>query len=344
MKRRNHMKKPHWTTIWLLSVLALTSVIFATNAAYTEVFTVKRVVSTTSTPETLFSSNCLRASISSRKLTSSEYTITICNFDQDYPTVYNPSEVKYTLHAELQVKSGDGYISLSKFIDTLTDETQKAIYRSKAAAYLVTKTEDDGGNPVSTEKIYFTQDKGFKISFSGETLAAKESSVDKYKVTIDKADLTSPDAGLIVYVWAEETSPSSATIESRLYAATTVTDTASWTGTFLETDCDTVDYDFYNYIISGSGAGTVDILWDPKMFEINDFFFKTELSGVTFVGEIGEDLDPSHTGWNKVTIAVDSAIINRYELQLYKSSQEVISYTDKNAASKFITCKFNKNN
>ena len=107
-----------------------------------------------------------------------------------------------------------------------------------------------------------------------------------------------------------------------------------------------MDYDFYNYIISGSGAGTVDILWDSDKFEINKFFFTSELSGVTFVGGLetiseGNAEYPSYTGWQKVTINVNSLTKNRYELQLYKT-QAGTSYTGKNAATNYIHCEFKK--
>lgn len=346
MKKQKHKKGLHWTTVWLFSVLALTSIVFVTFAAYTEVSSVKRVVSTTSAPAELFSSNCLRKDISSRRLTTTEYTITVCNFDQEKPTTYNPSQITYTLSAKLQIKVGDDYQDLSTYISGLSAEKQRE-YIAKAAKYSIAKTMDDAGNSFLTETETFTSENNFTVSFLVDTLEASKSSIDKYKVGIDPADLESMDTEFFVLVWATPTSPSNLKkIESRLYASKTVADTASWTGTFLETDCSTVDYDFYNYIISGSGAGTVDILWDSDKFEINEFFFTSELSGVTFVGvleTISEEntIYPSYKGWKKVTIKVDSLTKNRYELQLYKT-QAGASYTGDNAATNYIHCEFKK--
>lgn len=349
MKKKNHKKGLHWTTVWLFSVLALTSIVFVTLAAYTEVSSVKRVVSTTSAPAELFSSNCMRPEISGRRLTSTEYTITVCNFDQERPMSFNPSEIKYIFYAQLQVKQGDDYINLSDLSPDVSKD-----YADKVAKYFVSKTEDDKMGVISSpKKKGFNSEAEYKVTFDEDILEPGKSSIDKYKVEIDEEDLKSSDTEFFVHVWATPTSPSTLkTIESRLYATKTVADTASWTGSFLETDCNTVDYDFYNYIISGNGAGTVDILWDPKKFEINNFFFTTNLSGVKFVGsnipvEIasGDSKYGDYAGWNKVTIEVNSLTKNRYELQLYKTpsdSQRGESYTGENVATKYIRCFFKK--
>ena len=96
--------------------------------------------------------------------------------------------------------------------------------------------------------------------------------MDKYKVKVDPDSINTAKPDIYVRVWAVPTEPLNlSTIETRLYGAAAVTDTASWTGKFMEEDCADVDYDFYNYVITGSGAGTVDILWDPQKFRINEF-------------------------------------------------------------------------
>lgn len=339
MKRKQFNRRIHWTTVWLLSVLALTGAVFVTYAAYTEVSSVKRVVSTTSTQGELFSSNCMRPDISSRRLTSKEYTITVCNFDQERPTTFNPSEIKYRFYAQLQVKKEDEYVNLSSS-DSQAD---------KAVNYFVSKTEDDvDGAIASPVKLGFSAENGYMISFAeNESLRASKSSIDKYKVEIDEADLNNPDTEIFVHVWAEPSTPSNLKkIEARLYATQSVTDNASWTGEFLETDCATIDYDFYNYIISGSGAGEVDILWNPDKLEINRYFFIQEVSGATIIGDIvsipeGDTSYPLYPGWNKVTIRVDSTVRNRYELQLYKT-RSGISYTGANAVMNDIYCEFRK--
>ncbi len=362
--------RKHWTRVWLIAILLMSGGVYVTYAIYTEVSSVKRVVSTQASPVEMFSSNCMRPDISSRRLSSAEYSITVCNFDQDKPTIYNPATISYTLHAELQVKQGDNYINMATYLGTLdqTNTEQKAIYdryMEKAQLYYIYKSEDD--NPETTVTIsknpFVVDNSVVSVNLTADTLAAQHSSVDKYKVEIDSAAVNDPNTDIFVHVWAVPTPPTTLrTIETRLYGAAITTDTATWTGTFIETDCATVDYDFYNYVITGSGAGTVDILWDSSKFSINDFFFNTALSGNLFYNgnntpsEIldsdekygSEKYGGKYVGWSKITLSVGTGANinkNRYELQLYKTATDSltgVSYTGDNAATNYIACYFNK--
>ncbi|WP_295072488.1 hypothetical protein [Ruminococcus sp.] len=360
--------RKHWTRVWLIAILLLSGGVYVTYAIYTEVSSVKRVVSTQASPVEMFSSNCMRPDISSRRLSSVEYSITVCNFDQDKPTIYNPATISYTLHAELQVKQGDNYINMATYLGTLdqSNTEQKSKYDNylaKAALYSIYKTEDDTTGEVAKSESNFTLGNGFTVTLTSDTLAAQHSSVDKYKVEIDSASTTDPNPDIFVHVWAVPTPPTTLrTIETRLYGASTTTDTATWTGTFIETDCAIVDYDFYNYVITGSGAGTVDIIWDSNKFSINDFFFNTALSGNSFYNDnntpseiLDSDAkygsrkyDGKYVGWSKITLSVGTGANsqkNRYELQLYKTATDSltgVSYTGENAATNYIACFFSK--
>ncbi len=358
--------RKHWTRVWLIAVLLMSGGIYVTYAVYTEVSSVKRVVSTQAAPVEMFSSNCMRPDISSRRLSSAEYSVTVCNFDQDKPTIYNPSTISYTLHAELQVKQGDNYTNMATYLNTLdqSNAEQLALYKdyiTKAANYHICKTEDD--NPettVSESESDFTIANGFSVTLTADSLAAQHSSVDKYKVKIDPDSINVTNTDIYVHVWAFPTEPANlSTIETRLYGAAISESAATWSGSFNEQNCDTVDYDFYNYIITGSGAGTVDILWDSSKFSINDFFFNTALSNNTFVGgntptviassdtQYGSGkYDGKYVGWNKITLSVGSGnnSKSRYELQLYKTASDSltgVSYTGDNAATNYIACFFN---
>lgn len=356
--------RKHWTRVWLIAILLMFGGIYVTYAVYTEVSSVKRVVSTQAAPVEMFSSNCMRPDISSRRLSSPEYSVTVCNFDQDKPTIYNPSTISYTLRAELQIKQGDNYTNLATYLNTLDRSNAEQIeiyndYITKATKYSIYKTEDDATGTVTESADSFTADNSFSVILEADSLAAQRSSVDKYKVEIDPTSINAANTDIYVHVWAEPSAPSNLSlIETRLYGAAAATDTATWTGKIIEENCATVDYDFYNYVITGSGSGTVDILWDPEKFEINQFFFNTSLSGVNFVdGSSPTTIKDSDTkygngkdngkyvGWSKVTISVDSMTKNRYELQLYKTKSNSLSgitYTGENAATNYIACYFNQ--
>ena len=99
--------KKNWIRVWLIVIL-IAGTAFGAYAAYTEVSSVKRVVSTTTSPGAPFSSNCLKIELASYRLPSDEFSVTICNFDQNFPSDYCTSPINYTLEAELLVKRDDG--------------------------------------------------------------------------------------------------------------------------------------------------------------------------------------------------------------------------------------------
>ena len=371
MKKILKAMKRNWTRVWLIIAIIASVGAFVAYSAYTEVSTVKRVVSTTADPGELFSSNCMRQNISSRILSSPQYTVTVCNFDQEKLTSYNPSEVTYTLYAELQVKYEGEYknmVELRSAIDakyaveeTATQEEKDAAQAAADAeyntyikttidAYSIRKTENDtaGSFDNSEKKFSDYSSSGYKVSFPSDTLAPTVSSTDRYLVTVSSGDTSKTDPDYYVHVWAIPTGTLHR-IDSRLYGSASSGTSASWTGTLLETDCETKDYDFYNYIISGSGIGTIDIKWDPSKFEINEFFFSS-LSGNSFVGGSTpvsitnpNDPDPDNPtlpSWSKISISVGINNINRYELQLYKVLTNTQYTGATNKASNFITCEF----
>ena len=96
--------KKNWISVWLVTVIAISAGIAITYAAYTEVSVVKRVVSTKESEGELFSSNCMRQDLSSRMLSTSQYTVTVCNYDQDKLLTFSPAQITYDFYAELQVK------------------------------------------------------------------------------------------------------------------------------------------------------------------------------------------------------------------------------------------------
>jgi len=364
-KKLEYMKK-HWTRVWLIVVLILTAGIVITYAAYTEVSVVKRVVSTKDSEGELFSSNCMRQDISSRMLSVRSYSVTVCNYDQDKSLTYNPSQISYAFHAELQYKYGDDYYNMTALRAKLIEDdaengaaTYQTIIDKIGENYFICKQEDDSGDAVSAADSadhYFTSANSYTVDFDDQTLAPNVSSTDKFRVTVAAGDLGKNDPDFYVHVWAVPSGNAYHTIHSRIFGGLASGSAASWQGNLKETNSATVDYDFYNYIITGNGAGTVDILWNDDYFEINEFFF-SNLSGNTFVqsepveiqasnAKYGSGSDNNLTGWKMITLNVDSLNIkSRYEIQLYKVKENT-SYTNKTpdglneTASQYIKCFF----
>lgn len=332
--------KKNWTRVWLI-VIALACCSFVGIAAYTEVSSVKRVVSTTSSPGDPFSSNCMKTSIVSRRLTATEFPVSICNFDQNYPKNWSTSEIKYTFEAELKVKVNNQYKTFSELyamIGTEEGQITQATYDSyvsRAANYSIGKTSDDV-NAVATPN-YFTLDStnGYKYTFPKDLLKENQSSTDQYTVRIPQTDLNSDDALFFVFVTATPDGGVLLPLSARLYGAASKDDeVASWGGSILESDYATVDYDFYNYVITGSGVGSIDVLWDAEHIKINKYALETMNLTVSTVADDNALYGDSgskgqYTGYSIVTINnVDSRVKPRYEFQLYKTVEGAMNNPD----------------
>ncbi len=341
--------KKHWITIWLLAISVILGT-FVSYAIYTEVSAVKRVVTTESAPQELFSSNCMFADLRERRISATEFNVNVNNFDVNAPEIPNPSEIEYTLTARLEVKHNGTIKTFSQLQSDLagdTDAYDEIVAR--ATGYYIGKSQDNNSNGIipTPDMTEFSASNGFQVVFGAapnyETLPGNDVSTDRFKVIIPGDDFNKTDPEFYVYVQAVPTdSGLTQLIRTRLYGSKNVVATATWSGTLAEKNTATTDYDYYNYIISGSGSGNLDIMWQDDWFEIDAFFFNSSLSGVTFYNN---NINPetvsggTYDGWKKITIVVNSTQgKSRYELQLYKKKPNT-SYTGENDdAAKHIHC------
>ncbi|MEE5993293.1 MAG: hypothetical protein V3G42_08635 [Oscillospiraceae bacterium] len=361
MKATLNIIKKYWTMIWMVTAALLTIGAFIVIADYTGVHSVKRVVTTSASPHDLFSSNCLlsKNDPEPKKITSSQYTITICNFEQNQPTFANPEDIPYTLTAYLMVNTENGYVKMSE-LDSSSETYTNALAKLNGRTYSIQQVQDNSGTIVSGEVKAFSAT-NLSYSYDADNTQTNEkdglvlksnpqgtkSSTDKFLITLDAKEIeenkTSPDFAIEVVA----TTGTFGTIHRTVYASSSVADPVTWTGSLLENDCSTVDYDFYNYILTGSGIGTIDIMWDPTRFEINPFFFSAT-AGYEFEENNGNVIYAceKHSNWSQCTLRVNSTEKNRYELQLYKCMSGVpYTGTDENiadAASDFIDYKFHE--
>ncbi len=328
----------YWTTIWLILAISV-AVGLAVLGAYTGVNSVKHVLSTQAPVGVLFSSNSLKTSTISntQRLSSWQYDITVCNYEQIKAAHPNPEEIIYNLTASLQVRDGNTYKDLSE----LDDETKKQQYTAllENRSYKIKMQQDDGSGD-SNNEYNLVEEPDYKHTFTGYKLTGNKLSTDVFRIEFDPIELKDTEPDFYIFVQAEPISPSDIESVQNIYCAAQSTSEASaWRGSLLETDCSTTDYDFYNYIISGSGKGKIEVMWDNSMFEINPFFL--EMEGITGVESITE---VTHNDWSKITLEVDSTKENRYDIQLYKISETISSYTGEYDASKYIDCIFIKSN
>ena len=345
MNKLLKMLRKNWIRVWLVCILAALSM-FTVVAAYTEVSSVKRVVSTTGTSVIPFSSNYLKSSVQNRRLTTvNNIELTICNYDQDHTRDYSSSVINYTLEAELYINTSEGLKPMSYIYNN--DSEKYAEYVTRAAKYKIKKSSDDSqgssfnADDPNNEKT-FTADANhnYKLSFPQDSLRAGRAAVDTYTITLDPDDISRSEPEFFVWIKAVPTNKSLSTLEARLYCAKpTVSNQAKWNGRFVEKDFTTEDHDFYNYLITGSGAGRLDILWDPTKIEINKFFLENILAvdyrtvytigdgncpyNTTVVPGTSTSYSPLYNGWKMISITMSgtTADKNRYEFQVYKTSE-----------------------
>ena len=366
MKKALKLLKKNWIRAWLIGVIVLSSM-FATYAAYTEVSSVKRVVSTVNMPALLFSSNCMNSPTQYRRLHTSSYEVMVCNYDQKTLT-YATEDLTYKIEFYMEYADGSGenkritdnatYRGLTNqagYIDynTLPDNIKNKI---ESGAYTIQKTSDDDPNgPVDAAETAFcftdldTDTVVSEITYqNNQALAGNRASADKYTVTIHGDDPSEEEAKLFIHAKATKLDGSNYWIDGLLFGQQTTSEAASWTGSITDT---AAEPDFFNYLITGSGKGTVEILWNPVKIDINKYFLNIYQSDLLPAYVTVEDavtvIDSEaaeHPGWKKISLAVDSAERYRYELQLFKTATfkdaDLTAIKNANTVTNYIICNF----
>ena len=299
MKIGNKKRINLWA-VFLIILLSALLLGFASYAAYTNLNSVKRVVSTQGLKGTPFSSNYLNLTASSessysvKKIVFSQnapkvtFNIDICNYVHNNPSKFNENDINY-------------------------DFTLKLVGLEEEST--------EGLSVTCGDNVYFFDSNGV-CSITGQTLAGRRKSVNTYAVTVpasfvDKVKIEAaavPDNNSYQYTGNFKL--------CRLFAFTNKSETATtWTGRFAESTTD--NYDGFNYILSGQGKGTITLSWKPEHLEISKIFLDTNViipNGNTF------------------EMSVDSDIKNRYDIQFYKT--ETGSYPDMKTVSGYVTITF----
>lgn len=294
------------------AVLSAVLVGFVSYAAYTNLNSVKRVVSTQGGKGTAFSSNYLNLIAITSEDTNPyplknisfppnsetiSFEINVCNYVQNNPSRVNESDITYDFILEL-IK------------DNAETNLEGLTVKDKSGA------THNFTNGVCT--------------ISGQKLTGKTRSVDTYTVTVPKSFI----GKIQIKATAKPDSASySATDNFKLGRIFTFSDysaaATTWTGSFSETT--TEGFDGFNYVIKGQGKGTVTLTWNYKALEINKVFIENNGLTVTTNGDV-----------NIIEMLVDSAVQGRYNIQFYKT--ESGNYTDMETLNGYVTISFAESN
>lgn len=330
-----------WITIWLI-VSAIVFFGVAGYATYTGVNIVKRVVSTKAGGGLVFSSNYMTTgtltSIENgvyEDYTDSnpEYTMTVNNFSQgDKSAWYTSSDINYTVRAELFLNER---YTAAEATDA-GDSSLTGTYKRPSASDLTGKQY---GIKFKTDASYSLFDSSHLTIDLPDTytLSKLSTSTDEFMLLLDKSELLETVPTMWIKVTATphpEVGGEVEIISGYVGTCMSATGEASWGGAIGDEDYGSTDYDAYNYVITGNGRGTFYFAWDDDKVKPNEFALMNYGSGSsaltpatvtswTGYDQYGPGGPSSVTGsdtWKCISLTVDSAVLPRYEFQLYKTS------------------------
>lgn len=226
--------------IFLTVLVCLVLLATGTYAAFTRHESVKWVVSTIETSNDLrFSSNylsdCLMSAdtyperlISVNSGTNVVVTVSICNYPQADPTLFNENDISYTLTAKLVKADG-------------------------SAADIAANIQLNGA--------------ALPATLGGQKLPGGETSHLLYQLTIPAADIDKLE-NVFIQLEATPDNPTvtdGKKLTGRLKIMSTSGAATAWTGTFSNGNVGFSDLDAFNYLISGTAEGTVTLSWSSDV-------------------------------------------------------------------------------
>lgn len=254
MKKRNWIKR--WGITLLLLLMAVLVVSFGSMAAYTNFNSVKKVVSTGKPNDTLFSSNYLylvtdaETNYSTRRITPatdgdySTFTVQIYNYVYGNPSAWNTENIQYSFVVKIMPRS-DG--------NNLPAESGNIV---------VQKGETEATKTAVSNTITHT---------ITSTLSSTSASQDSYAIKVPTS-IKDQIKMEITATPTDSTKTSSKKLAAIISMATLET-VSNWTGKFLDSkNNQPLEYDGYNYEISGNGEGTVTLEWNSAVLQASVWF------------------------------------------------------------------------
>lgn len=305
--------KAYWLIIWLVSII-LAVLSLPVYSAYIRSQNVKRVISTIGGVGNRFSSNRLDelatddTELKFRLIAVSgtvpdegiDRVMYICNYPQGFEGSFYDLPLTYDLEAELTDNDSNPpvfdneLVALTKYYITDSEGTIHYFTNTGGKYTLTLSAQELKGNRANeNEYILHFPDVDTNVYMKIFTTPK----VDVGETSIKPDDLRSLGA-FISAVSVEQNSDT------------------NWIGKLIEPRADwknVSDYDAFNYVISGSGAGNITLKWKADMLETNPYFFENE--GITAVPS-----EPDNEGYSSLTFDVTAGQTkDRYSFQFYKT-------------------------
>ncbi len=301
-------------------------------SAYMGNSNMKRSISTRSISDIVFSSNVMKAPAQARNLHESnsadeyEYPVTVCNFEQMSPATHAKETINYKLTAELVKYNGTDYVPVTSTVYREDGTTPKV--------FKIRQTADDN-TALSGTTEYDLNSGTFKVIYENQSLSDLISATDTFTLVFDREEMKKDSTDYFIQITAEPTNTTavSGTI-TRLQAQISVSKGKDYGSRWraVLTEPDDADYDAYNVQVSGSGAGTIEIMWKTEYFNISDMFLMdtaNTFKDSTGAAVTGDDAIITAGEWSKVILEVDSYTKeNKYDIQFFKNQSHTFSASD----------------
>lgn len=309
MKQQTVFGKGKATRWVLLAVLALVGIAAAalaaaTLAAFTSSLHAQRTIAAYDTAGIRFSSNYLlrgdskdnvRTVYTTNAAVSPTAIMTICNYQQGKQTMPNPDPVTYTVTARLvryDANESDLYVPVD------------ASYMSAQGYTAYAVTIDDGVNTVTLNSSHLSD------ATLGSLMTAGTAQSDPYLISFSP-HFAANDPNLYLEVIVTPVGGALPALQG-IFAPALRAEGASnhWDGAFRDdTETAPAGYDGFNYLITGTGAGTATVTWDGTMLALSDVSL-----------EMLMDIAGASRSGNSIIFPVDADVESRYDLQFYKVS------------------------
>lgn len=310
--------KQNWIAVWFIVVAILLSSRGA-YAIYTRVTIAKRVVSTQAGASSLFSSSHMNnGGMKTIEPITDNTTVMVYVYNYAYPkeAVYRNEDTQYDLTATIgTIDSSDNFVPLSD-ASVLTDLTYSITYGS--------------------ETFLFGEANGLSHTFAGCNIVGEGAHSNQLSLVFDKNEVSNTPNGYCIKIVANPYSSDLQELTGYVMVSYTKQASSGWSGELEELDTNK-DYDGFNYYLEGNGKGKLTFRWNPTYVSINKdflnnrnnkFYYKDNDNYVAYqAAPVEADLTPDGDGMVSLTIEVDSAEQNRYEVQFYKTDSKVNDYT-----------------
>lgn len=317
MKKVKRFLRRKWASVWLVAAIA----IFCSGLVYAKYGighnVVKRVVATDSGAGSRFTSNYLATGNSNQHIrsvssTSTEdivYDINVYNYSLNKPTQWYPTDLEYTLAAQIKTLDGTGNLT--------SEQVASMIGNDQIVLYSVTINESN--QEVLTSLL--TLDKNsLTASDSSQVItnSSRGGTYNSYRLILPNSVVGKNISVILTATPASKHRDIADTVLSSRFGAEvqTIVLSTGWTGSFSDdTSVSLASYEGFNFSITGSGNSSGTLTWrkdllEPNVNEIQELFDVdiTNSQNYTDNGDLRTITLPSLSSDNNA---------GRYDFQLY---------------------------